>query len=148
MLKLIRPYLKYSACHYSFRVVSEAVSVKKSISTIEDQWIIDAIVQKAYSRLYVTWENSIKKYLNDQREWNGLPDEFDWYIGDFASSTDRVQSYLSCFTVEITMSGIDKIREMKEISADEYFTSCKVVEKFWLELEGYETFRLEPYPGI
>lgn len=138
--------MKYSAYHYSLRVVSEAVSVKKVISTMEEQWVIDAVVQEAYSRLYATWENSIKTYLNDQREWNGLPDEFDWTVGDFASSTDRVQSYLHCFSVEIPMSGIDKIRDMKETSTDDYFTSCKVVEKFWLALEGYETFRLEPYP--
>ena len=146
MLKLIRPYLKYSAYHYSLRVVSEAVGVKKVISNIEEVWIIDAIVREAYSRLYATWENSIKIYLNDQREWNGLPDEFDWTVGDFDSSTDRVQSYLHCFSVEISIAGIDKIRDSEVISTDDYFASCQVVEKFWHTLEGYETFRLEPYP--
>jgi hypothetical protein len=142
MLKLIRPYLKYSAYHYGLKVATEAVDVKKVISKIEEPWIVSAITQEGYSRLYGAWEAAIKTYLNNQREWNDFPDEFDWTVGDFKTSTARVQSYLHCFNVEISMDGIDKIRDCD----GEYFASCEVIIKFWNTLEEYETFRLEPYP--
>jgi len=145
MVGLIRPYLKYSAYHYGLRVQKEASATKRTLETTNESWVYDAILEKAWSRLYSEWETNIKQYLKDQREWNGFEDDFDWSIGDF-DNVERAEASIRCFGVEVPTAFMADIKKMKTSSVEEYLLQSKQIEKFWYELERFEKFRLEPYP--
>jgi hypothetical protein len=144
MVGLIRPYLEYTAYHYARMLMTEASTVNAILLTLED-WMVQAIVRSAHTRLNITWEINIRVYLRNQREWNGFSEDFDWTVGDL-TIPERVASCLQCFNVNITMDEMEQVRASTIISFDEYNDACRIVEKFWHILEGYEKFELTPYP--
>jgi hypothetical protein len=151
---------RHNATHLAMTLIRRAVEVEKTqarddplaleFAQIAEPWAISHILQGCFIEEYHQWEKAVKQYFKQQRELNGLSDDFDWKLGK-RSIVEHVKQALSFFSASIDdhlVGGIDGVRRavnnMKHdplsfpVAEADYDASVRVFELFWERLSDIE----------